>query len=184
MIYTRSNIVDFLRALDDEISHRIDLIIIGGASLSLAYNFTNTTNDIDLYNRMTIELGDAVERARSRTQIAIPVSTTHIRAEILNMEQRLFTPAGLHGFKRLLILIPEKHDLALMKAARNEPKDVQDIEGLHAKDPLDPEILFNRFKNEVLAYNAGSDRFAKDKFLEMIESLFGEQMATDYELKL
>lgn len=184
MIYTRDDILRFLHALDTEVSRKIELIIIGGASLSLAYNFNNMTVDVDLLTRITIELSEAIERARDKSHLQIMVSTTSVRAEIRNMGDRLFTPAHLLGFQNLIILIPEKHDLALMKAARNEPKDIEDIQGLHARDPLDPSVLMNRFKNELLPLNSGDDELLNNKFLEMIESLFGEGMANDFETKL
>jgi hypothetical protein len=184
MIYTRADIENFLKALDTELSRRTDLIVIGGASLSIAYNLNNMTIDIDLLNTISIELQDAIKRAKDRTHLNIPVSTTSVRAEILNMEQRLFNPSNLSDLKYLNVLVPEKYDLALMKAARNEPRNIDDIIHLHAADKLDARTLLERFRLEVLPLNSGDDDLLKQKFLEMIESLFGAGKANDYEKDL
>lgn len=181
MNYNREHFIQFLEALDGELSKNLQLIIIGGASLSLAYNSSNVTIDIDVINKMNKDLEEAISRAKKKSHLNIPVSTTLVRAEILHMERRLYTPVELYKLINLKILVPEKHDLALMKAARNEARDIQDIQGLHAKDPLDPEILLMRFKEEVLTLNSGDDSILKEKFLEMIESLFGSELSNQLE---
>ncbi len=184
MKYTRTHLVKFLHALDDELPRKMTIVIIGGASLSLAYVFTNTTVDVDLLKKMNSDLSEAIERAKIKTNLEIKVSTADVRAEILNLEKRLFTPTLLNGFKKLQILIPEKHDIALMKAARMEARDLEDIRELHFLEQLDSNVLFERFQKEVLPLVSGSDELAKARFLEMIDSLFGEDKANEFEKKI
>ena len=183
MSFNRDELVRFLTELDQELSRHTDLVIIGGASLTLAYNFLNTTIDMDLLNKITADLFEAIEKAKSKTHLDVRVSTVGVYAQILNMEQRLVSPPDML-FKNINLYVPEKHDLALLKAARLEPRDMEDIRGLHNADSLNPETLFQRFKAEVLPLNSGDDNLLKGKFLEMIEMLFGEDMADAMESKI
>lgn len=183
MNYTREDMITFLEAVDEELSKPTTLVVIGGASLSLAYNPANTTMDMDLLNRITDELNVAIEKAKQATQIDIRVSTTRVYAEIMHMESRFQTPEDIGTFNHLSIFVLEKHDLALMKAARLEMRDLEDIRNLHRKDSLDSQILFERFENELLPLNSGDDSLLKQKFLEMIEALFGEDKAAEFESK-
>lgn len=41
-------------------------------------------------------------------------------------------------------VVPERHDLALSKLCRFDPKDREYVEDLHRHDPLDPELLRQR----------------------------------------
>src|SRR3989338_6505899 len=184
MSYTREDLLRFLNAVDKEMIHPTRLIIIGGASLTLAYNFSNTTIDMDLLSMITAELNEAIEKAKSQTRLNITVSTANVYADLLHLEDRLHTPEDLNVLKKLQILIPEKHDLALMKMARSEPRDLDDINELHKSDPLNPTVLLQRFRTELLPLNSGDDRLIKDRFLDMIEVLFGEALADEYEGKL
>ncbi len=180
MSFNRDELIGFLSELDRQLKRQTELVVIGGASLTLAYNFTNTTIDMDLLNKITSELYEAIERAKIKTQLDVKVGTTRIYAEILRMQERL-TPLGGVAFKNLTILVPEKHDLALMKCARSEARDIEDIKGLHRADPLDSQTLLQRFKIELLPLNSGDDELLKSKFLDMIETLFGENVADDFE---
>lgn len=46
---------------------------------------------------------------------------------------------------RLVVRVPEKHDLVLMKTVRGYEHDLQAAEEIHANSPLDLEILVSRF---------------------------------------
>lgn len=182
--YTREDLIHFLSAMDREMTHYTELVVIGGASLTLAYNFSNTTIDMDLLNRITSELKQAIQKATESTRLEIKVSTANVYAPILNFESRLQVPSDLESLKKLKIFVPEKHDLALMKGARSEARDLDDIRGLHRSSPLNPEVLHHRFRVEILPLNSGDDELAKDKYLGMIELLFGEELAVEHENKL
>lgn len=184
MSYTREDLIKFLIACDLEMKSQMRILIIGGASLTLAYNFSNTTVDVDLLTQVSNELKEAIEIAKAKTNIDIKVSTTGVYADIMNMENRLVFPRDLAGLKRLQICVPEKHDLALMKCARSEARDIEDIRGLNRIEGLDPQILFSRFKNELLPLNSGDDKLLKDRFLDMIDTLFDSELASEFESKL
>lgn len=183
MSFNREDLLEFLSVLDREVDRPTELRVIGGASLTLAYNFSNTTIDLDLLNKITNDLNEAIHRTRDITNLDVRVSTTRVFAEILNMESR-FISLREGMLKKLIVLVPEKHDLALMKSARSESRDIVDIKGLHQADPLNPHTLLQRFKLEVLPLNSGDDDLLKSKFLDMIETLFGESLADEFETEL
>lgn len=183
MSYTRDELLKFFHAVDEELVSPSELILIGGASLTLAYNFTNTTVDIDTIEFITMEVTKAIEVARLKTKIDIKVSTTKVFAEISGMRGR-FTIFEENNYKHLKIYIPEKHDLALLKCWRYQPRDVRDIINLHVSDPLDSNLLLDRFIRELLPFDPGDEQSTIDKYLAMIEELFGEEMAKQHEGKL
>ena len=55
----------------------------------------------------------------------------------------------LPRLERLRVLVPEKHDLVLMKAIRGYEHDLQAIAEIHAHSPLDLDTLIRRFQDEM-----------------------------------
>lgn len=183
MRFNRDDIIYFLGQLDKELSTRIDLIIIGGASLALAYDFTNVTRDIDLINRISPELNEAIKTAKIKSGIEISINTTNVYAAIRGMEDRLTTIDDA-GFEMVTVYVPEKYDLALMKCERSEARDILDIQNLHQSDSLDSEVLFIRFKSCHLPCYAGDNDLLIDKFLDVSDTLFGEEITDLFDSRL
>jgi hypothetical protein len=72
-------------------------------------------------------------------------------------------------------LVPERHDLALMKIVRGYEHDLEAIEAIHRRFPLELETLLNRYEEEMGAVVISPLRL-KGNFLTMIERLFPNQL--------
>ena len=72
--------------------------------------------------------------------------------------------------------VPERHDLVLMKVIRGDEHDLQAIEAIHQRVPLDLEILLDRYEGEMGAAVIEPRRL-KGHVLTMVERLFPERLA-------
>jgi hypothetical protein len=52
--------------------------------------------------------------------------------------------------KRLTVVVPERHDLVLMKTLRGYQHDVEVIEQIHQRQPLVFEVLRSRWKSGAI----------------------------------
>jgi hypothetical protein len=73
------------------------------------------------------------------------------------------------------VRVPEKHDLVLMKVLRGDEHDLQAIEAIHRRSPLDLPILVRRYREEMGATIIDPGRL-RSQFLTMIERLFPEHV--------
>lgn len=173
------DIARLLRATDDLLEREFSLIIIGGAAASLAYGATRTTTDIDLANSPPEELLAAIETAKQRLGLAIPVQYVGVFEPPYSFEDRLVAmkKPKLH---RLRVYFPERHDLALMKIVRGFENDLQTIEEMHRSKALDLEILLERFMKEMTQVNANPG-VVRTNFLLLVERLFGSSRMKEIE---
>ena len=120
----------FLRLVDEELAEPFTIIVVGGAAIGMAYAPDHSTSDIDLMPMRSAPFWDAVERAQQRLASRVPIQSVGIVQPPYEYEDRL-RPLPIRGLKRLQILVPEAHDLALMKVARGEAHDLEAIEEIH-----------------------------------------------------
>ncbi|HEX9244450.1 MAG TPA: DUF6036 family nucleotidyltransferase [Anaeromyxobacter sp.] len=170
----------FFFALDRELRKRVTVTVIGGAAIGLGYDPRHSTTDIDLVPVGDPEFWKAVERARAAHPI--PVQTVPFFTPPYDYESRC-TRLGLKGLKRLTILVPEVHDLAIMKAARALAHDLDAIEHIHRQHPLDLETLVARYY-EARTQVTGSQADFTIGFLALIERLFGAEAAREAQDRL
>ena len=87
-----------------------------------------------------------------------------------NYDERL-VPV-LPKLTRLAAFALEKHDVALSKTVRGYQNDLDLIAALHARHPLDQEVLIERYIDEL--DHAIGDRARLDaNFVQLIDRLFG-----------
>jgi hypothetical protein len=67
------------------------------------------------------------------------------------------------------------HDLVLMKVVRGDEHDLQAIEAMHQRLPLDLETLIDRYQEEMGAAIIDPRRL-QGHLLTMVERLFPEQL--------
>lgn len=67
-------------------------------------------------------------------------------------------------------MVPERHDLVLMKAMRCYEPDLQAIAEVHAHSPLDVETLIHRFQEEMSPI--GDPARIRGNLLAVVERLF------------
>ena len=158
------------------------ITVIGGAAIGLVYDSTHATTDIDLVPVASAEFWSAVARVGRGAVRAIPVSPVAIFAAPYAYEDRLVR-LELAGLLKLVVEVPEAHDLALMKVARGEGHDLAAVEDMHRLRPLDLEVLIRRYW-ETLTQVTGSLRDFRLSFLVLVERLYGLARAGEVEARL
>jgi len=172
--YNRVELVTFLKSLDAELADPSELLVIGGAAATLRYGATATTKDIDTWNSIPATVHEAAARARTKTGLAIPMEQASVADAPYHYEDR--TRRAPLKLKRLRIRVPERHDLALMKIIRGDRHDEDVIAEIHAKHPLDPEVLIDRFENEM-GHVVKDERILRQQFRLLVQRLFGPEAA-------
>jgi hypothetical protein len=178
--YNRVELVTFLKGLDSELTAPVTLLIIGGAAATLRYGATATTKDIDTWNSIPPAVHEAAARARAATGLAIPIEQASVADAPYHYEDRTRrTPLKL---QRLHLLVPERHDLALMKVIRGDRHDEDVIAEIHAKTPLALAVLIDRFENEM-GHVIKDERILRQQFRQLIDRLFGPEAARSVRAK-
>lgn len=171
--FQSNEIATFLRAVDKHLSKRFDLVIIGGAAAALSFGAESGTLDIDSATSLTA-IRKACETAEEETGLNVPIGRTPVFEAPYEYEERL-QRLSLRGLKRLRIFVPEKHDWALMKIARLDDKDIEDIKEVGSKVGFDKKVFLQRFLEEMTHIEPGK-RLAS-QFVAMMEELYGKDEA-------
>lgn len=166
--FLKDELERFLEAVDQVLAQPLDVIVIGGTAAALHYGVTRATHDIDTWTTVQRDLAAAAERARVSTGLDIPVTQSGVADAPYDFESRL--ERVLPHFDRLRVLVPEKHDLALMKAIRGYEHDLQAIGEIHAYSPLDLDTLIGRFQDEMTPI--GDPVRIRGNILAVVERLF------------
>ena len=125
----------FVEAIDAALTEPASILVIGGAAAALAYGATRPTDDIDTFHPLTPVVQRAVEAAQRSTGLNISVSFAAVADAPYDFEDRLVPIRGLR-LNRLTIVVPERHDLVLMKTLRGYQHDVEVIEQIHRTPAL------------------------------------------------
>ena len=168
--------IAFFSRLDAALTTPCTIVVIGGAAVALRYNATHATSDLDLWSVSDAAIWNAVATANASAAEPIPVEKVGIAEPPYSFEDRL-TPLDLPALQRLTVL-PEAHDLALMKIARAEAHDLDAIADIHAASPLDVDTLIARWA-ETRTQIIGSKEQHRLNFLAAIALLFGAETARD-----
>jgi hypothetical protein len=174
--------VEFLRLLDAELKAPVTVTVIGGAAIGLEYDTRHATTDIDLTPIGNEAFWRAVERARARLPDPVPVQPVGLYAAPYDYEDRR-RPPEIDGLRFLRLLVPEVHDLALMKVARGLTHDLEALEDIHRGHAFDLETLIARYF-DTRTQVTGSLELFKLSFLAFVERTFGERVARDVERRL
>jgi hypothetical protein len=171
--FTREEIHAYLKALDSRVRAGCSLIVIGGAAASLSFGAPGGTVDIDTANPVG-DLSAACESAAEECGLSIPLARASVYDGPRHFKSRLQRFAGFN-LSKLTVLVPEKHDWALMKVVRYEDKDAEHIKAAAAAVGFDLETFKERFLSEMVDVEP-RDRVII-RFLAMIEDLFGAAAA-------
>jgi len=180
--HSQANIQQFLQALDKALKKDATLVVIGGSAALLRYHIAQATLDIDIYGEPDAQIQLAAQHARTTTGLNIPLDGAPVADLPINYEDRL-EPVDDLGTKRLTIFVPEKYDLVLSKIVRATEHDLQTIEQIHKRYPLQPNELINRYVTEM-KYAIGLPRDRDLNLLACIERLFGQAVAQQTENQL
>ena len=171
--FVREEIRAFLKALDEHAPRKLRVVIIGGAAASLSYGSKGGTLDIDTATNVS-SLDAAAEAAKKETGLEIPFGRSSVFDAPCEYESRL-RRVPVPGLRRLTVLVPEKHDWALMKVVRFEDKDAEHIKAAAREVGLDKKTFEDRFLSEMTHVEPRARLILH--FLAMIEELYGEQDA-------
>ncbi len=108
--------------------------MIGGSAAALHYGVARATHDIDTWTTVQAALAAAAEKARVVTGLDVPLQKSGVADAPCEFESRL--ERVLPDLTRLKVLVPERHDLVLMKAVRCYEHDLDAIAEIHAHSPL------------------------------------------------
>ncbi|MCG6927554.1 MAG: hypothetical protein LJF30_19880 [Acidobacteria bacterium] len=166
--YLKAELEQFLEAVDAALDRPAEVVLIGGAAAALHYGATRPTRDIDTWTTIHEELAQAASRARASTGLDVPVQHSGVADAPSNFESRL--ERVLPDLAVLVVFVPERHDLVLMKAVRAYEHDLEVIAEIHARFPLELETLAGRFEAEMSPIG---DRIRiRGNFLAVVERIF------------
>jgi hypothetical protein len=166
--YDRDQILRFLAELDDRLEEPAVLEIVGGAAALLAYGARRATKDIDSF----ASIDEKIEAAASGMANRIPLHRASVADPPYNYEDRrviLDLP-----FRSLVVLVPERHDILLMKAVRAMRNDDEVIREMHEAEPFDLDTIVERYRAEM-GQAIGDHRILDHKIQLIVENLFGRR---------
>ena len=169
--YVRAEIERFLRAVDLALERPATVIIVGGGAAALKYRIDDPTTDIDTFNALGAHLRRAIDAARKATGLAMPFEQSGVADGPYDLEDRLLR--AMPRLARLTVLVPERHDLALMKAERGDQADFAKLQAIHERKPFDLSVLLRRYEEEM-GHVVIDPRRLRGNFLALVESLFPE----------
>lgn len=173
--YGHSELLAFLRDVDRALSSEETMVIIGGASMAIAYQGQRITSDVDTYGAISAELERALAEVNRTRPERIPVSSAGIAQLPYEYESRLVRVLE-DELANLMVFVLERHDLALSKVVRWHEGDEVHVLELHAHEPLDLDLLVGRFLSEM-NHLMGDARRMRLNMIEMVALLFGELAA-------
>jgi hypothetical protein len=168
--YGRDQILQFLGEVDELLGEPAAMEIIGGAAALLAYGARTATKDIDSF----VPIDERISRAAGLATRKIPLDRAAVADPPWNYEdrrQRLDLP-----FRSLVVFVPERHDLLLMKAVRASRHDEEVIQEMHRVEPFDLDTIVQRY-DEEMGQAIGDHKILDLKLELIIEKLFGATAA-------
>jgi hypothetical protein len=169
--YVRAEIERFLRAVDRALKRPATIVVIGGGAAALKYRIDDPTMDIDTFNALGADLRRAIDAARKVTGLAMPFEQSGVADGPYGFEDRLLRV--MPRLARLTVLVPERHDLALMKTVRGDQADFAKLQAIHDRKPFDLSVLVRRYEEEM-GHVVIEPRRLRGNFLALVESLFPE----------
>jgi uncharacterized nucleotidyltransferase DUF6036 len=144
---------EFLGELDALLPARVKVHCIGGFVVSLYYGLPRPTGDIDFFSALPINFVndlEAIAGAGSALAKKYKVHFQHVAVNSTpeNYEERLVEMFP-GRFRKLQLYAPDPYDLILSKLERNSLKDRDDVEYLARTCHLKPEVLRERYEEEL-----------------------------------
>ena len=123
--YTPTEIVAFLQAFDADLTSPMEVMVIGGSVLGLAYQIDRATQDLDVLDS-NVFAAAVSRRTRPPAVLVQPVTIAEMPYDYLSRAVQV-----LHDLRYLRVLVPESHDFALSKLAAGRMNDFQAVEDVH-----------------------------------------------------
>ena len=169
--FLREQLERFLEAVDAALAEPVEVIVIGGTAAALHYGVTRATHDIDTWTNVRADLAAAAKKARTVTGLDVPLQKSGVADAPFDFESRL--DRVLPKLRRLRVLVPERHDLVLMKAVRCYEHDLEAIAEIHSHSPLELDVLQAAINlgtvGEALDRVSNTDLDAAQKLVSLIQ---------------
>jgi serine/threonine protein kinase len=167
--FWRDQILEFLDEIDGMLHEPVVMEIVGGAAALLAHGARSATKDIN----SLAAFDERIVRLAHLTTQKIPLERAQLSCAPALYEERRYKPDL--PFHNLVIWVPERHDLLVMKALRASENDLQVIEEMHEAKPFDLETLVERYNFDMrLAIQAlGGHQIFDQRIRLVLERLFG-----------
>jgi hypothetical protein len=165
-MFGREQVLQFLTEIDALLEEPVAMEIIGGAAALLAYGATSPTKDVD----SLANIDESIRRAAALTTHRIRLDRATVADPPYNYEDRrvmLDLP-----FRKLVVWVPERHDLFLMKAMRSSKHDEEVLQEMHKVEPFDLEMIVTRY-NEEMSQAIGDHKILDLHIQLLVEKLFG-----------
>ena len=178
----RAEIVRFLHAVDDSLEDNLVICVIGGVAAVIGYNANVKTADIDVFTIAEGTAADMMQATRSAaalTGLSMMVDRASIAELPYNYEDRVRVARGAR-FKKLVVMVPDKYDLALSKTLRCYEHDLEAIKSIHVRHPFSEKTLASRFENEIWKIATTNPRSFAFSMTIVMEMLFGKKRAEFY----
>ncbi len=175
--YRSDDLLRFLEAVDRRLHEPFRFVVIGGSAALLGYGIDRVTRDIDTVDGTFKRFSHVFEAARQETGLQIPIDHAAVFDAPHDYEDRLLA-LSIPELKNIQILVPEKHDLVLMKTMRAEEIDLETAKQIQAAHGIDRETLILRWIEEM-DHVIGDRRRLDLNLLALIERLFGEPAARE-----
>ena len=172
-----SELQQFLRLVDAELTKSCSLVLVGGAALALGYCPDLAVAEIELWTASDSVIWTAAERASEKIPRPIRLRQALVGQPRLSIEDRLW-PVRIDGLRHLELLVPEAHDQVLLGALRADP--LAAVADLHRNHPLSLATLQERYDEMKRQVSVPRARF-KASFLGAVAKLFGEAKAVELE---
>jgi serine/threonine protein kinase len=168
--FGRLQILAFLGEVDSLLEAKVDMEIVGGAAALLAYGARRPTKDINCSENFDERILRAAALAKHRVPLnPMQSPTKHVFPAEYEERRWLLEPA----FPNIRILVPERHDLMLMKCIRASPQDVQVIREMHEESPFDLDTIVSRYNAQGTRAFRNLETLANVDYV--IERLFGSE---------
>jgi serine/threonine protein kinase len=164
--YGREQLVAFLSEIDEMLDGPAPMEIVGGAAALLAYGAASPTSDINTFSA----LDQRIEQVIPLTTQRIPIRLSKRPRPPFDYEERRQRLSL--GMRNLVLWVPDRHDLLLMKMLRASDRDVQAIEEMHRARAFNLEQIVERYNNEI-GLAISSDEASYRRLQQVIEVLFG-----------
>ena len=161
--FGREEILAFLGDIDSKLDRPAGMEIIGGAAALLAWGAQSPTKDINTrsVDESILQIVPEANPKIPFNQVDVVVTTGYE-----DTRERLAVP-----FRHLVVWVPCRYHLLLMKAVRGSRRDLDVIVEMHRTNPFDLEVIVER-SNDQTPRTFGSLETLEHLCL-FIEKLFG-----------
>jgi hypothetical protein len=167
--FGRAQILAFLTEIDGRLHEPVVMEMVGGAAALLVHGARSETKDINSLSAFD----ERLMRLAPLTTHKIPLVQAPVPHAPVTYEERRYRPDL--PFRNLVLWVPERHDILVMKALRASNHDLRVIEEMHKTVPFNLETIVELYNFEmrqaILAL--GGHQIFDQRIRLVLERLFG-----------